>query len=250
MYESEVIHLYPSIKKCFVCDQELEEWYRTERNIKTLEGQKDIVCHKFRCKNKKCNHYHNLISPEEENRLALKSKTMGLDVILEIGRLRYKEHKTWKEIQTILKERYNFLISHRAVGYQEKDYLALINIVAKNNNKLLLHLRNLNGIIIAIDGIKPDSGDEQLFLIREIQTGQILASKLISYTTREEIEELIQEVIDLKLPILGIISDNDGMQKGALKNKLPNIPHQICQYHFLKQLTKPLKLADTKVKKK
>ncbi len=250
MYESDVIHLYPNQKSCFVCEKKLKECYRTERSIKTLEGQKDIVCHKFMCTNDNCSCYKTTISPEEENLLALKSKNIGLDVVLEIGRLRYKEHKTWKEVQNILLSDYDIKISERTVGYQEKDYLALINIIAKNDNKLLLNLNNLEGIIIAVDGLKPDSGDEQLYLIREVQTGQILASKLMSYTTQDEIEKLIQEVIDLNFPILGIVSDNDAMQKKAIKNKLPNIPHQICQYHFLKRLVNPLKLEDTKVKKK
>ncbi len=250
MYESDVIHLHPSIKKCLVCNEELKEWYRTERSIRTLENEKAIVCHKFICPNKKCSCYKSTISPEEEGLLALKAKRIGLDVVLEIGRLRYKEHRTWKEIQSNLKEKYNFLISERAIGYQEQDYLALSNIVAKNNNKLLLDLNKLGGIIIAIDGIKPDSGDEQLFLIREIQTGNILASKLMSYATQSEIENLLQEVIDLGFPIIGIISDNDSTQKKALREKLPNVPHQLCQYHFLKRLVHPLKKLDTDLKKK
>lgn len=249
MFESETEHLHPSIKKCPKCSEKYEEWYRRRRTVKCLGGKKGLVSHVYRCSNKSCSKHDIAIQPEQEGKIVLKEQSFGLDVIMKVGELRYKEHKTWKQIQEELTTQHSVKISDRTVGHLEENYQALMSIVAKENNKLLCELDALNGLILSIDGIKPDSGDDQLFLVREVQTGNILASKLLNYTTQKAIEEILQSVIDLSLPILGIVSDNQQMLTKAIKTKLPNVPHQICQYHFLKRLGKPLKQEDFKLKK-
>ena len=54
-----------------------------------------------------------------------------------------------------------------------------------------------------------------------------------------EIEQLIEEVLSLGLPILGVISDTQESICLAVHHKLPTVPHQICQYHYLKDVCNP-----------
>ena len=250
MYESETNHLYSSFKECSVCGKPLKEKYRTKgRTIKSLKGRIDIVTHVYACVNFECSKYDVSIYPEEETLLAIKGYKFGLDVIVKIGHLRYFEHKTWVEVHKILTNDYDLKISLREIGYLEQSYLALVNIVAKEDIELLKRLENLSGLILAIDGIKPDNSNEILYLIREVQTGQILVAEILTESNNLKIQELLQKVIDLRLPILGIVSDKQESIRLAIEKKLPDIPHQLCYYHYLKNLALPIAEEDSKLKK-
>ncbi|WP_372366024.1 transposase [Candidatus Uabimicrobium sp. HlEnr_7] len=110
-------------------------------------------------------------------------------------------------------------------------------------------LKKLKGLVLAIDGIKPDIGSDILFIIREVQTGYVLASKMLDYINVEEIKKLIEEVKNENFRILGVVSDNDSCLRRAIEESLPEVPHQLCQFHFLKQLGKKIKKEDGKLKK-
>ena len=248
--ESETTHLHPSLRTCPVCQGELKEWYRKERTIYSLQGPIYLVSHVYACENKECANYHRGILPEEETLLAIKGHNFGLDVILKIGELRFVSHKTWQEVQEILEKEYHLKISDREVGYLEQAYLALSKIIAREDQDLLKKLEKLTGLILAIDGIKPDSSGDVLYLIRELQTGQILGAKIISENVGDHLEELIQEIKELGYPILGVVSDKESAIISAVETKLPGVVHQLCHYHFLKNTALPMTEADGKLKKK
>ena len=50
------------------------------------------------CQTTTCRPYHKAYRPEAEGRLALPQHEFGLDVIAEIGRLRYRQHRSVPEI--------------------------------------------------------------------------------------------------------------------------------------------------------
>jgi hypothetical protein len=75
-----------------------------------------------------------------------------------------------------------------------------------------------------------------------------VAKTLLSSAT-SEIELLIDEVLSIGLPIVGVISDKQESICLAVQHKLPTVPHQICQYHYLKDVAQPVCEADRHFKK-
>jgi hypothetical protein len=75
-----------------------------------------------------------------------------------------------------------------------------------------------------------------------------VAKTLLSSATAE-IEQLIEDVLSLGLPIVGVISDKQESICLAVHHKLPTVPHQICQYHYLKEVAQPICDADRHFKK-
>jgi hypothetical protein len=51
------------------------------------------------------------------------------------------------------------------------------------------------------------------------------------------------------VPILGVVSDKQESLCLAISRKLPGVPHQICHYHYLKDVAQPVCEADRKLKK-
>ena len=251
MYKTTTLHLHPSLKKCPVCQSNLEEWYRKKgKTIKTLQGEKYIVSHVYRCTEQKCKEEKIKVEPEQERTIVLKHCKIGLDVTIEVGKLRHKERKTFKEIRSLIEKKYNLTISEREVGHQNQTYLTLLNMTMKKAQSMEWEkLKSLKGIVLAIDGIKPDLGDEVLYLVQEVQTGYILAAKMLEYVNNEEIRKVIQAIKKMPFKILGIVSDNESVLRRAIGDGLPDIPHQLCQYHFLKQIGRKAKDADRRLKK-
>lgn len=57
----------------------------------------------------------------------------------------------------------------------------------------------------------------------------------------------VQEIIDV--PIRGAISDGQRSLRNAVQTVLPDIPHQLCHFHYLKEAAKPVYEADKHAKK-
>ena len=121
--------------------------------------------------------------------------------------------------------------------------------VAQEDSKLIAQLQELGGIILAIDGIQPEKGNETVYLLREVRLGRVLVAANLLSSATEEIEKLIEQVKQLGVPIIGVVSDKQHSICLAIKRQLPEIPHQLCQYHYLKDLAQPACEQDRQFKK-
>jgi hypothetical protein len=52
----------------------------------------------------------------------------------------------------------------------------------------------------------------------------------------------------LGYPIIGIVSDGQQSIRLAFETLLPDVPYQYCQYHYLKDIAKPVMDLDRKLK--
>jgi hypothetical protein len=60
-----------------------------------------------------------------------------------------------------------------------------------------------------------------------------------------EVKDLLKE---LEVPVTGVISDGEETIGSAVASVFPKVPHQLCQFHYLKDATKPLYEADRHAK--
>ena len=245
--DSRRIDLYPQTKICPECDRPFKEKYHKQRWIVQLSGQLQVVSHCLGCSNPRCSHSEAIYRPEAENLLALKGYTFGLDVIVYIGQLRYRQNQTIEAIQNQLLNKLS--ISIKEVALLCEVYLALVKTVAQEDSHLIAQLNQLGGIVLSIDGIQPEKGNETVYLLREVRLGRVLVAQNLLSSATGEIEKLIEQVKQLGVPIIGVISDKQHSICLAVERQLPGIPHQLCHYHYLKDLAKPVCEADRQLKK-
>ncbi len=109
-------------------------------------------------------------------------------------------------------------------------------------------VRNNKGILLSIDGIQPDAGNETIYLIRDVLTGRILNAENTTESTKERLKQILAPVVALKLPVIGVISDAQPTELQAVADLWPDIPHQICQFHALREAGRLIYNADHRVK--
>ena len=103
-------------------------------------------------------------------------------------------------------------------------------------------------MVISIDGIQPEKGHETLYVIRENITGTVLVARNLQNSKSENIAKLLLEIKDLGIKVLGIVSDGQQSLKLAISKVFPGVPHQLCHYHYLRNIAFKLTEKDRKMK--
>lgn len=109
-------------------------------------------------------------------------------------------------------------------------------------------VRANKGLLLSIDGIQPDNGNETIYLVRDQLTGRILTAENVTDSTTERLKQVLAPVVALDLPVLGVISDAQPAELQAVADLWPGVSHQICQFHALREASRLIYNADYRVK--
>jgi hypothetical protein len=202
-----------------------------------------------RCHNPICERYHFPYHPEEEGRWALPHGEFGLDIIAAIGTLRYEMHHSVPEIHQELCKR-GVVIAERTVTNLLARYEELVSLHLSDQARLYERLTSQGQVILALDGLQPDVGHEVLWVLRECLSGEVLLARSLLSASETDLAALIQEVQQsLPVPIHGVVSDGQHSIRNAVHSTLPDVPHQLCHFHYLREAAKPVYEADRHAKK-
>ncbi len=94
-------------------------------------------------------------------------------------------------------------------------------------------------------------GHEVLWVLRDVLSGEVLLARALLGSGEDQLVPLFQEVVQAlgdNLPILGVISDGQRSIRNAVRRALPGVPHQLCQFHFLREAARPIYEADRHAK--
>jgi hypothetical protein len=241
--------LEPNRDHCWSCGGPLWVAYHNRRRLTLLDEVVQFTLVVRRCRTPSCSHYHRAYRPEEEGALALPHGEFGLDVIALVGQLRYREHRSVPEIHQELGWR-GVVLGERTVGSLIERYEELVALRLTDHHRLRDRLTREGGVVLALDGMQPDVGHEVLWVIRDCLTGEPLLARSLLSGTEADLATLLREVKDaLPVPILGVVSDGQQSIGKAVATALPGIPHQLCQFHYLREAARPIYEADRHAKK-
>ena len=202
------------------------------------------------CQNAACSGYKKPLRPEAEGALALPHNEYGLDVLALIGALRYGQHRTVPEIHAMLLERH-IEISERTVTLLVHRYEELLALHLMDASGLRAKLRTRGQVMLAIDGLQPDVGHEVLWVLRDVLSGEVLLARALLGSGEDQLVPLFEEVVHAlgnTMAILGVISDGQRSIRNAVQRALPGVPHQLCQFHFLREAARPIAEEDRHAK--
>jgi hypothetical protein len=223
--------------------------YHNYRTITTLEDVVHLTLQIRRCLNRACPQCRRPYRPEAEGRLALPKHEFGLDVIAWVGTLRYTQHRSLPEIHQHLCHR-GVAIAPRTVTNLLERYDELLALSLTDTARLQRITQAQGRVILALDGLQPDVGHEVLWVLRDCLSGEVLLARSLLSATHEDLAVLLRTVRQaLTVPIVGIISDGQLSIRCAVADVFPDVPHQLCHFHYLREAAKLIYEADRHAKK-
>jgi Transposase, Mutator family len=242
-------HLSPQRQNCPACGQRMWLDYTNRRTLVTLAGCTRLNLAVRRCHNQACDRHLRPYRPEAEGRFALPKHEFGLDVVALVGALRYAEHRSVPEIHQALLGR-DVGVSQRTVTNLLDRYDELLAVALGDDRRLRKLLAGQGRVILAIDGLQPDVGHEVLWVIRDCLSGEVLLARSLLSARQQDLAGLLAQARDgLGVPIVGAISDGQHSIRKAVAQALPGVPHQLCQFHYLREAARPIYEADRHAKK-
>jgi hypothetical protein len=244
----------PEIYKCPECHSSLKRALTvSERIVVTLSGVFKMTHGGYRCLNPECSVKGRTYRSASADALVLPRMTFGLDIVVLVGQLRLGKHQTLDETHAYLCERLAPLgasISRREVMYLFDAFCTLLRSVsdARHDKEWMIQVAKNGGIIVSIDGIKPDVGNETIYLVRDALTGRLLNAENVRDSGVSRLKEVLAPVQALKVPVLGTISDAQESEVMALEQLWPDVPHQTCQFHALDKASRSIFKEDNKIK--
>jgi Transposase, Mutator family len=240
--------LLPLRQDCPGCGGHMHLRYENRRHLVLLSGAVRLRLKIRRCEHAGCPRFHVPYRPEAESALALPQHEFGLDVITLVGVLRHRDHRSVPEIHAALRER-GLEIAERSVTNLLNRYDELLAISLTDTRRLRRVLKGQRGVILAIDGLQPDVGHEVLWVVRDCLSGEVLLARSLLSATAKDLEPLLREVAEaVGVPVLGVVSDGQTSIRRAVERALPGVPHQLCQFHFLREAAQPVFEADRHAK--
>ena len=254
-YQKVIRRWYRPIEhECPECHRTLREAMTlTRRTVITLDGVIRLTHAGYRCPDTQCPGHQRTYRSPAADALALPSFTFGLDIVLLVGRLRLREHQTVDEIHQELLTRLEPLgvkIARREILYLFEAYCTLMRASseAKDDQEWLAQVEQNGGIIVSVDGIQPEKGNETVYLVRDALTGRVLAAENVTSSETAVMKALLAPVVALKVKVLGTITDAQESELKAVEELWPQAPHQVCQFHALRDASQGAFEADKKIK--
>ena len=239
--------LRPLRRRCPDCGRRMAIRYENRRTVATLDGPVRLRLKVRRCEDAGCARHHRPYRPEAEGAIALPRHEFGLDVIALVGALRYREHRSVPEIHRALSER-GVAVCERTVTNLLDRYDELVTTAVDEPRRAVLAAQRR--IVLAIDGLQPDVGHEVLWVVRDCLSGQVLLARSLLSAVAADLAGLLREVGAASgVPIAGVVSDGQHSVRLAVGQALPGVPHQLCQFHYLREAALPIFEADRHAKK-
>src|SRR5262245_20204931 len=237
--------LAPLRHNCPDCGERMWLDYTNHRTVVTLAGGTRLNLAIRRCHNRACRRHLRPYRPEGEGRFALPRHEIGLDVIALIGALRYAAHRSVPQIDLTLVG-----VSERTVTNLLDRYDELLAVALTDDRRLKKLLAGQGRVILAIDGLQPDVGHEVLWVIRDCLSGEVLLARSLLSARQQDLAELLVGVREaVGVPVVGAVSDGQHSIRNAVAAALPGVPHQLCQFHYLREAARPIFEADRNAKK-
>nr|QNO55384.1 hypothetical protein BNGNOALE_00010 [Methanosarcinales archaeon ANME-1 ERB7] len=229
--QQKVVKVSTRMNSCPLCSAKLVKKYnKNNRHIITLNGEFWVRERVLRCRNRECPGHALSFRAEDFQAAIIPYKIFGLDVILHIGTLRYEEHKTYEEIRAALDKK-SIRISMGELTNLTMTFESLIK--GWHEEHIQEIKQKLGEYILSIDGTYTYKG-KTLYIFRSYENGVVLYANTTEKDDVSHVQPLLEKVVEMYGLPIAVISDMQPAIIEAVKNVLPGIPHQFCQYHFIK----------------
>jgi hypothetical protein len=233
---------------CLICTKRIKVAYLSgKKTVQTLHGAVEMVHAPKHCLNPDCATYLAKWQSPRWLQIAPRFCTYGYDVIAQIGWLRQTGKEQFAAIQNHLSKRIKISETQVRNLYHER-YLPLLACSEQQARDQLLVSAARTGMILSLDGLAPEGGEPQLWLVRDLLSGLTLRSGWLAKQDEATFVNFLRPIAELGLTIKAILSDKQRGLVPAIAQVFPDAKHGFCQIHYLQNAVIPIAEADEAMK--
>ena len=219
---------------CPSCGEKVKFKYPDDgKLVHTLKGPINQVINLYSCINLECE--FNQIAFNPCPRFDYSQRTYGADVFRFIAEDFLIYELKPGQIFKRLTKKYQLKISKDTVRRICDDILKLKSL--KIDEKTLEIIKKQGYILLGFDGQNPGGDAPSIWCFMDLISNRILATykfDMLDYKILHQTIEEIQEFYGVKM--IGWVSDKQTLITKCHDTFYPEIPHQYCQYHFLRNI--------------
>jgi len=234
---------------CALCGAGLVEWgYQSSpKTLFGLAAVRNVAQRPKHCPNVACAWHTTLLKSAAWQHLAPRYGVYGYDVIAQIGWVRQEQRQAFVAIHADL--RAHIPISEAEVRYlYHQQYLPLLACLERQQFAHLSAVAAQTGLLLSLDGLAPEGGEPQLWVVRELQTGLTVRSGWLSQQDQATFSSFLQPIAAQGWRVRAILSDKQRGLEPAVAGVFPGIPHAWCQLHYLNNAAEPVAAAVEQLK--
>ena len=236
------------LDRCPKCQGPMKVAYTSK--FKTVQGMKEVMMiaqRTKRCVNPNCEASPTILGSVEWGQVAPVSCTYGYDVIAQIGWQRQTLQQPFATIHADLRQRLRISESQVRALYHYR-YLPLLACHEREQLKRLKIVADQMGLLLSLDGLAPEGGEPQLWLVRELVSGVTLRCGWMSQQDHAAFVHFLRPIADLGLRVTAVMSDKQSGLLSAVAEVFPQARHAFCQSHYLRNIAVPVAEADEAMK--
>ncbi len=236
------------LDRCPKCNGPLRVAYTSKyKTVQSMEEVAMIAQRTKRCVNSNCDLSSKIWGSVKWGQTAPISCTYGYDVIAQIGWQRQRMQQTFTAIHTDLRDCLRISESQVRALYHYR-YLPLLACHERAQLDRLKIVSDQAGLLLSLDGLAPEGGEPQLWLVRELLSGATLRCGWMSQQNQAAFVHFLQPIADLGLRVTSVMSDKQSGLLPAVAEVFPQAKHAFCQSHYLRNIAIPVAEADEAMK--
>lgn len=233
---------------CPYCGGEAEQIYPSSgHSFQTLKGWTNMIVYWYECKDPGCRGHGKTGRFKAPQPYVLPYKKFGLDV----WRFIILEWERFKTNAGQISERLAYegaFISEDRVQEILDEYMLLKD--EKINEETLEILKKQGFMIIGCDGTPTGGGKDSFWTFYDVPSGRLLYSTLLDSADKDTLLKIFRSIeARYGVEVQGFLSDHQVSIGLACKAFNPDLPHQTCHFHFLRNQWDFIEAKDTHLNK-
>jgi hypothetical protein len=179
---------------------------------------------------------------------------IGWDVLCWLGQRRFARHWSVPQLRLELKDTHQIVLSDDAIEHYIGLYQTMLAARQQDPERLAEAYRDIESLVLTIDGLQPEKGHETLYVVRELTSKRVWFAEPLLSSAEPEVRRLIvlarQWAERLAKPVRVWMSDKQDAFVKAIAEEFSGTPHRYCQNHFMRDLAQPVLELDSRAKVK
>jgi len=213
-----------------------------------------MVCKLAHCSDRQCAAHTKTRSPYADTTLTLPWWLIGWEVFCWMGHRRFARHWSVPQIRGELTDTSQIPLSADAIEDAiQRDHIML---AARQQDPQVVAAasRNVEALVLSIDGLQPEQGHETLDVVRELHAKRMWCAEALRSSNADEVRRLLRQArawaTQVGLPVHLWLSDKHDAFVPGIAAEFPEVPHRYGVNHFLRDVAKPMLEAESHAKVK